>query len=684
MAHQPVTTARRFNVDGSESRAPSFAADEGGMISLASLIVVLVFLILIGLVGNVGQAVVRSMEAQNAADAAAVSTGVCVARGLNAVTAANHVMGELSALLVVGDAFLGPEEIPQSRQKTDESTRFNQTINVLKITAPWTTLATGTATGGKIRDIDERLVSRIAKMLTEDEGKHRSGATVYDARMTLKYLTCQGFAAKTLANAIALIGDATVFFSAAGEALAAVIHIGVDLLLVKIGQEWLLLSGVESGASALRSALGEVVPPVVAALSLYGDSVAGVDGLQSPVAGAAADALKAVREAHGMSAATAFPAPATIRLPVTPEPRPGAESAEGKTGKAPSLWGEDDWSGPGKEMDRLFKKVNGWVDDWNDFVDGILSQEFIPGWVTDKFKSIDDPVPKFPAGPRRSGGADDRGLGFPQNPSFGELTEMPWEAEGRSQWVRATYPHVDLLRQPAREAFHAIFGMSNASTYYVNWTNRYTLERSHTLRSDAGGPHMLLLAEMKPDRKGDEPWTTNPARAEQLFSVMGFIHREARPATFSPLVFKNPGLGNGGDVAYAEALVYNANGRDLGAAGRPRDAQPNTGWDTLNWEPVVKAREWGAPPTAGAGGKSGSTISQTLALPKGLFDVFRGTDVGPTTRIRLNWQAKLVPASPRRLRQALATDLSGEDGLPSVATQRLRKTLEFVPALGRH
>jgi len=674
MEDRPVTTPRR------PDDPPGFAADEGGMVSLASLIVVLVFLVLFGLVGNVGQAVIGSLEAQNAADSAAVSAGVVVARGLNAATAANHLMGELTALLVVADAFCGPEDIPAARQETAESVAFNRALDVLGPIAPWSTPGTVVATAGKLREIDRRLVDRLNEMMTKDGGKHRSGAAVYDARLTLKYLTCQGYAAKILANAIGTLGYATLFFSAAGEALAAAIHIGVDLVLVKVGQEWIFLDGVEVGATALREALGASVPPVVSALGLYGDSVAGTGVLPSPVAAAAEEALEAVREAHAMTAAASHPAPDRLRPPLRPEPPPDP-AAGGARGRSPSLWSGEDWSGPGKEMDRLYKVVKDWVEDWNDFVGDFLDQDFVPDWAKDKVEKIAE-APEFPDGPVRSGGAD-RGLGFPGNPSLKELAEIPWEAEARSQWVRATYPHVDVLRQPAREAFHLAFGMSNASTYYVNWTNRYTLDRSHALREGSTGPHMLVLVDMEPERKGDEPWTADPDRAEDLFSLMGLVHREGRPAAFSPRIYANPGLRNGGDVAFAEALVYNANGRRMDDA-RPRTVQPDTGWDTLNWTPPVAAPEWGADPTGGRGGESASALAGALELPSRLFEAFTGSETRPTNRIRLNWQAKLVTASPRRLRQALAAGTGGDDAFPDVAARRLRKLLEFLPELGRH
>jgi hypothetical protein len=74
---------------------------EEGMLSLASLFVVLGFLVLIGLLANAGMTASRKLETQNAADSVAYSAGVEMARGMNSITAVNHLIGELTALAVL-------------------------------------------------------------------------------------------------------------------------------------------------------------------------------------------------------------------------------------------------------------------------------------------------------------------------------------------------------------------------------------------------------------------------------------------------------------------------------------------------------------------------------------------------------------------------------------------------------
>jgi len=92
-----------------EFRLSRLHAHEGGMISMSPLFVTLAFFVLIGFLGNAGQAVYRKIEVQNAADSMAHSTTVWMARHMNAVTVTNHLMGELTAVVVLIEGLGGPE-----------------------------------------------------------------------------------------------------------------------------------------------------------------------------------------------------------------------------------------------------------------------------------------------------------------------------------------------------------------------------------------------------------------------------------------------------------------------------------------------------------------------------------------------------------------------------------------------
>ena len=72
--------------------------DEQGAISVLSVFTVFMFTILLVMVVNIGRHVDDKIRMQNAADAAAYSGGVTMARGMNAVAFGNHLLSEIFAL----------------------------------------------------------------------------------------------------------------------------------------------------------------------------------------------------------------------------------------------------------------------------------------------------------------------------------------------------------------------------------------------------------------------------------------------------------------------------------------------------------------------------------------------------------------------------------------------------------
>lgn len=72
--------------------------DERGAISLLSVFSLLLLTMLLGMVMNVGRQVDRKVRMQNAADAAAYSGGVMLARGMNSLAFSNHLLCDVFAL----------------------------------------------------------------------------------------------------------------------------------------------------------------------------------------------------------------------------------------------------------------------------------------------------------------------------------------------------------------------------------------------------------------------------------------------------------------------------------------------------------------------------------------------------------------------------------------------------------
>jgi hypothetical protein len=72
--------------------------DQSGSISILSVFAVLLLTMLLGMLMNVGRQVDGKIRMQNAADAAAYSGGVVLARGLNSLAFTNHLLSEVFAM----------------------------------------------------------------------------------------------------------------------------------------------------------------------------------------------------------------------------------------------------------------------------------------------------------------------------------------------------------------------------------------------------------------------------------------------------------------------------------------------------------------------------------------------------------------------------------------------------------
>ncbi|MBX7106960.1 MAG: hypothetical protein K1X57_23015, partial [Gemmataceae bacterium] len=80
-----------------------------GNIVLVSLIAIMLLLMLFALQVNAARTTVRKVEMQHAADAAAHAAGLEFARAMNAITACNHLIGQLNGLGALAMAFGGLE-----------------------------------------------------------------------------------------------------------------------------------------------------------------------------------------------------------------------------------------------------------------------------------------------------------------------------------------------------------------------------------------------------------------------------------------------------------------------------------------------------------------------------------------------------------------------------------------------
>ena len=77
------------------------------------------------------------MELQNAADSAAYSTALWQARGMNAVTVSNHMMGEATGLIVMVESLGGRIQTESGKDYfSSDSLEYNIQIKALSKGAP--------------------------------------------------------------------------------------------------------------------------------------------------------------------------------------------------------------------------------------------------------------------------------------------------------------------------------------------------------------------------------------------------------------------------------------------------------------------------------------------------------------------------------------------------------------------
>jgi hypothetical protein len=79
-------------------RLANLHADQGGTISIASVITLLMLVMVLGMVMNAGREADGKIRLQNAADAAAYSGGLVIARGMNTLAFSNNLLADVFAM----------------------------------------------------------------------------------------------------------------------------------------------------------------------------------------------------------------------------------------------------------------------------------------------------------------------------------------------------------------------------------------------------------------------------------------------------------------------------------------------------------------------------------------------------------------------------------------------------------
>lgn len=223
------------------SRNPSLLVDESGMISLVTVFTWTFLLVVAALVVNVALNVGRKIEVQNGADSISYSSALAMARGTNAITAANHVIGELQALVVLHHAFGGNElDNGESPPMSADESGIVTELDFAFIAAE---LVAGAPSGPS------------STVYNDTRERPQAGATLHDSVVRLQQVLAWAYEAYAVGGAMEKAGQlAAAEFPVAGAILYGAgfaVIVAALAFETKVRQERFLLGVLEKIARAL-------------------------------------------------------------------------------------------------------------------------------------------------------------------------------------------------------------------------------------------------------------------------------------------------------------------------------------------------------------------------------------------------------------------------------------------------
>jgi hypothetical protein len=676
------------NLYGSSSRK--------GMISIIAVLTVFTFSIIIAMMYNVGNVIRHKLELQNAADAMAKAGGVSVARIMNTVTAANHLTGEVMAIVIYHEAFGSPSDKSEDSSDLDTILEITKTINEGVKTA-------ADAVSAPYPAIPEELIA-----YEKVHAKIESNYAIRDAKLTLKILYPQMVILPKILSHILQACFPIPIFGPPIYGIGELGYLAAHAIDLKFYQESVTLDALEVAAKAMQPLAKTMytLAPRIRNLSKVVSEVY-ADGIKRELP----KNLGAQFRVNGFI--SRFTEKAPLGIPVSGigglggvnpfqdlldvDPSPNDVNVDKiKTSYSPDIPGSILGSIVGKINDALSDGVSKAQQAFEDTEEKIKDtrneiinkQQQISDLQAqkataneDQRKAIDQEIANVndqiaqlqmklaklqedlkkaeqakkdvgELGGKVKDGINQIGLMRPRPKR--NLSEFDCDFK-LSQLVRATYPFVDFHRQTFTDStlVSAIFFFSEFPKHYRYWTSALTLSRCSEYVTE-GGPDnrmMLVLKKFDPKNKGKESWTTNWNEADRMFSTFATASRPDHPHQTGGNYFKPSNVD--GMLCYAQACIYNANAnRTTGVDGRVRNFgtshQPEWAWDTLNWEPPGDASivEW-------------PTVNESVCPP-----------------ISLGWKARLIPATTQQLLRADAISLvSG----PKEAGPLLRR---LIPSFG--
>jgi hypothetical protein len=652
-----------------------------GSVTFVTMIIVLGLALLIGYVGNMGAEILRRQHLQNAADAVAYSSALCMARGMNAICAYNHIMGELTSLIVILEALGGPEA---DKEKSETfSTTEDMTLNVnIVVSGKIPGIYFDGFTGGRF---DKALVDNVVEKVSKgwrvgnySMGEHHCGAAIYDAQYALKKQIAAYLIAKIVGSGLQVCKPIPIVgpgLWATGTAA----HVAANIQLGRILPEMIILDvlhGVVPKIAFIKNFIRNVLPY----MSCVPEAIAGIG--DPPTLGSVKFSLEQTQNTMKDFYRLEVCVVNNRRLPVEREKEPEKNSG---TKNEPVVDVDDDSDTSNNENEKNLKKEEGDDDDQlnesvtkaqkevnallakKNFLDEEKKKASEQGrepfevWTKEDDKKLENAkqavqktvltrnqtlqIKKQQKAEMASKINQVKSRFTQGNPSNDKLESFDKDTEKKSQWVRASYPYINDIRNKLNSYFNAPFiglTMCKMSKHFNKWVERYTLNESYCIRSkitrksdgsERKPSFMLLMKDSTGDTKGKENWTKNAETADVMFAVTAVVAEKDSVPLMGKEIFKR-GRKNS-DIAVAQAMFYNANDCDTAKSSK-NGCQPNISWDTLQWEPQ---NGFIVAPECFSGQKDSGNFE--------IWNLFssRKTESNDGSKVRLNWQAKLSPVT---------------------------------------
>ena len=506
-----------------------FLKDERGMISMVNAVAVAFCAVLITLIINVGHIAHQKIETQDSADAVAYSGAVWKARGMNAVTATNHVMGEMMGFVILHEA-MGGQRLEHPEMGPADTRRPDAALD----SAYHAAHGMGASTPAY-------------SVVRQREGIY-ADRTLLDSKIKLKKWLTHIYRMKAIAKAMQQSSFPPIV--AAGVALET----SMNAFEVVILAEYKVLLSIHRTAVSLlevKRLLRDRMLPNAKQYTTY------VVNNTPAIAQRAAELIAEKNRTRG----TLFPL--RFEMPLVVDPF--------ATAAAPNV-----------------------------------------------------PNSQRVAAPRP-------GHSCPSD----QATNMRDQVVKTSQLARASWPWVNYHRQPILNTLGALLPFAQARKHYFHHTAGAAKYLCDVLQTDHHDLGLYVLKGYPAPDKGYALWTDDPVLADNHFTVMGLAYRSRTMVIGEPAIYQQQHPE--GRIAYAQAIVYNANAQrphphhhNLNCKRIQPIRQADVGWDTLNWKPGTRPYE-------------------LIGIGAGIHAEF--------PKVKVNWQAKLVPVTANRYAQMRATDL---------------------------